>query len=88
METTLTEAELEVGLREALERVRGGERVVIKRDGEPIATLVPTTPPRGVTLREIIDRVGDLKMPGDGFADDLEAIHAAQGRARIPEWPD
>lgn len=88
METTLSELELAAGLRDALDRVRDGARITIERDGEPIATLAPARPPGGVTLREIIDRVGDLEMPGDGFADDLEAVHAAQGYARIPEWPE
>jgi hypothetical protein len=37
---------------------------------------------------ELIARIGNLKMPGDGFADDLEAIQAEQGVVEFPEWPD
>lgn len=42
----------------------------------------------GITWSEFIARVGDLKMPGDGFADDLEAVQAEQGIAEMPKWPD
>lgn len=44
--------------------------------------------PSGTTWSEFVAKVGDLKMPGDGFADDLEAIQAAQGLAEMPEWPE
>lgn len=42
----------------------------------------------GITVADLVARVGNLQMPGDGFADDLEAIQAAQGVAEMPEWPD
>ena len=45
MDATLTVRDLETGLAEVLDRVRGGERFVIERDGEVIATLAP--PPLG-----------------------------------------
>ena len=57
------------------------------RNGEPVATVVPAGAQPGITVEEFVTRVGDLRMPGHGFADDLEAIQAAQGPAESPEWP-
>ena len=88
METTLTEAELEAGLRDALERVRSGERVVVERDGQAIAVIAPPKPRPGITGREILARLGDLRMPGDGYADDIEAARADLAPAVPPAWPD
>ena len=43
----------------------------------------------GITVNELIARVGDLKTPDDGFADNLEAIQAEQPpMTATPEWPD
>ena len=42
----------------------------------------------GITASELIAKVGNLEMPGDGFADALEAVQAEQGLAEMPEWPD
>lgn len=79
MDTKISATDLEAGLADVLERVRTrGERFFIERDGEVVAVLAP--PPRmGITIEELIARVGDLKMPGDGFADDLEEIQSTQG---------
>jgi antitoxin (DNA-binding transcriptional repressor) of toxin-antitoxin stability system len=41
MDATLSVKDLETSLTEVLDRVRGGERFVIERDGEVIATLTP-----------------------------------------------
>jgi hypothetical protein len=45
------------------------------------------TPP-GITASELIAAVGNLEMPGGGFADALEAVQASQPLAEMPEWPD
>ena len=42
----------------------------------------------GTTASELIAKVGNLKFPGDGFADDLESVQAKQGLADTTEWPD
>jgi antitoxin (DNA-binding transcriptional repressor) of toxin-antitoxin stability system len=89
MPTTVTVAELVTNLDDVLDRIKeSGERFVVERDGEPIAVLTPPNPKPGITGRDLIARLGNLAMPGDGFADDLEAIQAAQQPASAPEWPD
>ncbi len=88
MEPTVTEADLADRLAEILDRVRDGERIEVKRDGAVVAVLHPPIAKRGITPEELVARVGNLSMPGDGFADDLEAIQAAQRPATLPEWPD
>lgn len=89
MEKTITEAELSERLLEILDRVEHhGERFVVERDGVVVATINPARSQPGITVKELIARVGDLPMPGDGFADDLEAIQASQGVAKLTEWPD
>ncbi|MCC7024926.1 MAG: type II toxin-antitoxin system Phd/YefM family antitoxin [Thermomicrobiales bacterium] len=89
METTITATELSRRLSDVLNRVKyRGERFVVQRNGETIATITPFSPPPAVTLDDIIAKVGDFSVPGDGFADDLEAIQAEQPPAEFPEWPD
>jgi len=88
METRVTDAELARDLADILSRVHDrGERFVVVRDGEPVATLAPSESPPGITVAELIARTGDLGMPGDGFADDLEWVQAHQPKAEFPEWP-
>lgn len=56
---------------------------VIRRDHAAELAETPV-----VTLREIAERLGGLTMPGDGFADDIEAAHKAMNRPiELPEWP-
>ena len=90
METTITATELARRLSDVLNRVKyRGERFVVQRNGEPVATIAPPSDKPGATGRELIARIGDLELPGDGFADDLEAIQAAQQRMPEPAaWPD
>jgi antitoxin (DNA-binding transcriptional repressor) of toxin-antitoxin stability system len=89
METTITVTQLSRRLSDILNRVKyKGESFKVQRNGEVIATLSPATSAPGITVQELIARVGNLPLPGEGFADDLEAIQAAQGVAEMPEWPD
>jgi antitoxin (DNA-binding transcriptional repressor) of toxin-antitoxin stability system len=88
METKITATELAKNLSDILNRIRyRGERFVVERNGEPVASLAPISAPPGITVQEFLDRLGHLELPGDGFADDLEAIQAAQPKAEFPEWP-
>ena len=85
MEKTITPDYLMEHLTAVLKRVQEGDEFLIAADGEPVARLSPFIP-RGVTAEELVHRVGDLSMPGNGFAEDLEAIHAAQGEVGLPKW--
>ena len=88
METKITATELAKSLSDILNRVRyRGERFVIERNGEPIASLVPTAPV-GITMGELAALLANLPRPDEGFADDLEAIQASQPKASMPEWPN
>jgi antitoxin (DNA-binding transcriptional repressor) of toxin-antitoxin stability system len=93
MDGTITEQELAQHFGETLDRVRlRGERLTIDREGKPIAILSPAeTPVTWLALADVLARVG---LPGDGFADDLEAAQNSQpllgGRppsCRHPETP-
>ena len=89
MDTVITATDLARSLSDILNRVRyKGETFVIHRNGEPIATLAPSGPNPGVTLRELADALGKLTLPGEGFADDLEAIQASQPKLEPPQWPN
>ncbi len=88
METKITAAELAKGLGEILDRVRNqGETFVIERDGKPVATLAPAAPGPGIPLAKLIERLGDLPLPDEGFADDLESLQASQTCESPPAWP-
>jgi antitoxin (DNA-binding transcriptional repressor) of toxin-antitoxin stability system len=88
MVTTITATELAKRLSDVLNRVKyRGERFVVQRNGKTIATIAPANDQPGITVRELIERIGDLRSPGEGFADDLEAVQASQEPARMPEWP-
>jgi antitoxin (DNA-binding transcriptional repressor) of toxin-antitoxin stability system len=89
MDRTITATELAEHLSEILSRVRDrGERFLVERDGETVATIGPVSPARITTWGEVVARLGDLEPPGEGFADDFEAIQASQPPAEIREWPD
>ena len=88
METKLSVAELEADLADALDRVRGGERVVVERDGQAIAVIVPPEPKPGITLAELAAALADLPPLDDDFAADIEAARAFLKPAEIPERPD
>jgi prevent-host-death family protein len=61
MDTTISATDLARGLSDVLNRVRyRGERFIIDRNGEPTALLAPIEPPAAITMREFIQRLGDL----------------------------
>ena len=91
METRITATELARSLSDVLSRVRYMEEsFVIVRNGEPVAVLTPADssgPPEGMTLRELAASMRGIPMPGDGFADDLEAIRASGSPIGEPRCP-
>ena len=52
-----------------------------------VAEVVPHVANMARSREEIFERLGDWRMPGDGFADDLGAIQKEQSLAVFPEWP-
>lgn len=60
----------------------------VKDNCGTMATIAPASQPPGITVSDVIARIGNVKMPGEGFADDLEAVQAEQGLAQFPAWPD
>lgn len=88
MEIRITATELAKSLSDVLNRVRyRGEKFLIVRKGEPIATVGPAAPVPGITGREFVELLKNLPPPDEGFADDLEAIQAYQPKASLPAWP-
>lgn len=88
MDTTVTATELSKNLSDILNRVRyRGERFTVARNGEPIAVLGPTAELARITLRELAARMGDVPLPDDGFADDVEAMRQALRTKEPPAWP-
>lgn len=78
-ERLITEDELSKHLDEVLSEVHTHDtRFSVFRADVVLATIQPAGSSAQVTLREIIKRAGDMPLPSDGFADDLEAIQASQ----------
>jgi len=78
MQSKTSATDLAKSLSDILNRIRyRGERFVVERNGEPVATLAPAGPTSRITLREVVARLGNLTLPGDGFAEDLEAIQSS-----------
>jgi antitoxin (DNA-binding transcriptional repressor) of toxin-antitoxin stability system len=90
MDTTLSEHDLANALAEVLDRAHRGERFIIERDGERLAVLAPppARPASGITGQDLLDRLGGLRMPGDGFAEDIEAARAALLPLPASPWSD
>lgn len=86
MESIITAADLAARLADILDRVRDrGEHFAIVRDGERIATLAPAGAPAGVTMREVVARLGaDFALLDEDFATDLELIQRAQSPIEPP----
>jgi antitoxin (DNA-binding transcriptional repressor) of toxin-antitoxin stability system len=88
MSSTISTTDLAEHLADVLDRVRSrGEEFIIERDGERIARLSPARPQAGITWREFVERLADMPMPDDKFAEDVRAIRASQPPAEVLEWP-
>jgi antitoxin (DNA-binding transcriptional repressor) of toxin-antitoxin stability system len=87
METTITATELARNLSDILNRVRyKGERFLVQRGGETIAALEPPEPRKVLTVGELVEVLGDWRMP-EGLADAIEDARAALGPMPEPPWP-
>jgi antitoxin (DNA-binding transcriptional repressor) of toxin-antitoxin stability system len=88
METTISAASLAKNLSSVLNRVKNrGERFVVERHGERVATIVPATPPATVTLGDFLALLRQLPPPDDDFARDVDALRSALRPQEMPEWP-
>jgi antitoxin (DNA-binding transcriptional repressor) of toxin-antitoxin stability system len=77
-ERRISEEELSEHLHEVISDVEArGERIAITRDGVVVAMIQPARP-TGISLHDLIAKVGDLRSPGEGFADDLEWVQSQQ----------
>jgi antitoxin (DNA-binding transcriptional repressor) of toxin-antitoxin stability system len=87
VDPTISADDLARGLPEVLDRVKNhGERFTIERDGEPVALLTPPDRKR-FTVAGFLALWEHIPHPDDAFADDVEAMQAAQGRSEPPEGP-
>jgi hypothetical protein len=86
----LDESELAAALVAILDRVHDGERFVVVRNGTTLAILSPPgdRAPAGLPGHELVARIGNLRMPGGGFADEVEEARAGLPAAEEPAWPD
>jgi hypothetical protein len=73
MVRTMTETDWTERLPELLDRVRNCNRIEVKPDGMVMTVLYPPTTNRGIALEELVARISNRTIPGDGFADNLEA---------------
>ena len=86
--TRLSATELARSLSDVLGRVRfRGERFVVERNGEPIATIAPLGHAPSVTLRDLASRLSESPLMDGDFADDLEALQRNQMVTGEPSWP-
>ena len=86
METKISATELTSSLPQVLNRIRdSGERFVIERDGELVASLGPVNAALRVTVHELFERLRAIGLPDTGFADDLEALQTTQPKIGVPE---
>jgi antitoxin (DNA-binding transcriptional repressor) of toxin-antitoxin stability system len=88
MERRISATELAKNLSDVLSRIRyRGERFVVERNGEPVASLGPVGAAPGITVAELFERLRTISRPDERFTDDLETIQASQPRVEFPEWP-
>lgn len=89
--TVITATQLARSLSDVLSRVRyQGERFVVKRNGETVATLEPPepNPKRWLSRDEFLQVLRTARQPDDEYWDDVERIHDSQPFAESREWPD
>ncbi len=88
MNTTITATDLGKNLSDVLNRVRyRGERFMVARNGEPVAIIGPAAVPTRITLRELAAQIGDLPLPDEGFADDIDTMRRSLAPEEPPAWP-
>ncbi|MBI4311690.1 MAG: type II toxin-antitoxin system prevent-host-death family antitoxin [Chloroflexi bacterium] len=88
MQTRITATELARNLSDILNRVRyKGEKFIVVRNGEAVASIEPPSPPKQITLGEFLELLKTFPKPDPEYWDELEQIQANQPKAQFPEWP-
>lgn len=86
--TEVSATELAKGLSDILNRVRyRGERFIVLRNGEPVATIGPPGLTEAPTIAELAERLRDVPVPHDGFGDALADVKANQPTVKVISWP-
>jgi len=62
-----------------LDRVQGGESIVITRHGQPVAKMVPVSEPDGESLRAALNTFGEVRGA-------LLARRVKPSRAQVRRW--
>ena len=83
--TLISEAELAEHLSEVLNRVAAGERVVIERDGEVIATLRPPVKPIA-TWGDVVQFLTHESTFDEEFVANVRKHREEQPLVQVPEW--
>ena len=87
MAESLTATELSRALSDVLNRVKyRGDTFDIVRSGEVVACLVPVPSQPRSTLRDLLSVLRAEPQRDPDFADDLEAIQAAQPAPESDPW--
>jgi prevent-host-death family protein len=77
--------EAKTHLSRLVERVEGGEEIVISRAGKPAAKLVPV--PRALRPRKLGGWEGEFQIPSDEEMEKAKKETAEEINRRIGEWP-
>lgn len=87
--TRLTERELAEHVSAVLDRVAGGERIVIERDGKEIVVLEPVPPAKEYwTWGDFVHFLKYEAAWDEEFVKNVRAVRESQPEIRIPEWPE
>jgi antitoxin (DNA-binding transcriptional repressor) of toxin-antitoxin stability system len=88
-QTTITEHELAERLSEILDRVAGGEQIVIERDGNAIVVLEPAPEPvKYWTWGDFVHWLAHESTYDEEFAETVRELRKSQPPVRWAEWPE
>jgi len=82
---TISATQLARTLSDVLNRVYYcGERFLVERNGQPLASLSPTGPIAAIPVEEWACRLENVGLPGDAIAEDLYEIQSQQNGGKMP----
>ena len=87
--TRLSEHELAERLSEVLDRVAGGEQIVVERDGTAIAVLEPPLSTKPIkTWGDFLHWLQRESRFDEEFAETVRELRKSQPPVRWAEWPE